>query len=115
MPFAEVVEGLEVVRSWYAGYGDSGIDQVDIFNKGNEWLRAKFPLLDWLKSCAVLPANAAAPTALRGGDARDEPGAAVALVADALPSVPALVLALLGAAFLLVLLRAMVRRDDKSS
>jgi hypothetical protein len=103
------------VRSWYAGYGDSGIDQVDIFNRGNEWVRAKFPLLDWLKSCAVLPANAAAAAALRGGDARDEPGAVDALVADALPSLPVLVLALLGVAFLLVLLRAAMQRDDKSS
>jgi len=64
VPFAEVEgDGLDrVVRKWYAGYGE-GVDQGTIMQKGNAWLRARYPKLDYIKSCRVLPR----PTASGGG------------------------------------------------
>jgi cyclophilin family peptidyl-prolyl cis-trans isomerase len=52
VPFGEVVEGMDVVDSLYAGYGESaggGMragNQGRIVNEGNAHLDADFPLLD---------------------------------------------------------------------
>jgi cyclophilin family peptidyl-prolyl cis-trans isomerase len=45
-PFAEVVEGMEVVESLYSGYGERFRDQDEIEEKGNLFLDAEYPLLD---------------------------------------------------------------------
>jgi len=55
-PFAEVVEGMDVVEKIYAGYGDySGPDQAKIIERGNEYLDRSFPRLDKLKKATLLP------------------------------------------------------------
>ena len=51
-PFGRVVQGMEVVDALYAGYGEEsggGIragKQQPLFEGGNAWLDARFPLLD---------------------------------------------------------------------
>jgi len=44
-PFGEIVEGMEVVDGFYAGYGESP-DQGQIQGRGNEYLESTFPELD---------------------------------------------------------------------
>ena len=61
VPFARVVEGMKVVDSLYAGYGESsgggirGGKQDPLFTGGNAWLDAHFPLLDSLLRARILP------------------------------------------------------------
>jgi peptidyl-prolyl cis-trans isomerase A (cyclophilin A) len=62
-PFGQVVEGMEVVDSLYSGYGDAppggrGPDQGQIQAQGNTYLKAKFPLLDYVKTASIVPAEA---------------------------------------------------------
>lgn len=50
---------LHVIDSIYTGYGDgapwgSGPDQGRIFNEGNSYLRANFPLLDYINECHLI-------------------------------------------------------------
>jgi len=52
-PFGEVVEGMEVVDQLYSGYGEgaprgAGPDQGQIQGRGNEYLNADFPNLDYV-------------------------------------------------------------------
>jgi len=44
-PFGEIVEGMEVVDGFYAGYGEAP-DQGQIQGRGNEYLESQFPELD---------------------------------------------------------------------
>lgn len=58
-PFGRVIEGMEVVDSLYAGYGDgpphgSGPAQREIQDKGNGYLVSQFPKLDHIKTAVVL-------------------------------------------------------------
>lgn len=58
-PFGEVVEGMEVVTSLYAGYGDgapygNGPDQMRIGQDGNEYLDREFPLLDAIETARIV-------------------------------------------------------------
>lgn len=58
-PFAEVVEGMENIDGLYSGYGEGapqgrGPDQSQIQRKGNEYLRAEFPELDYIVSASVV-------------------------------------------------------------
>lgn len=58
-PFGEVVEGMEVVRDLYSGYGDgppsgSGPDQARIRQEGNEYLEEEFPELDKIEDVTVV-------------------------------------------------------------
>lgn len=58
-PIAEVTEGMDVVMSLYAGYGEgaprgNGPDQGSIQGKGNEYLRASFPDLDYVTKATVV-------------------------------------------------------------
>jgi len=54
-PFGKVVQGMDVVKSLYTGYGDApphgmGPDQFRIQAEGSAYLKKDFPKLDWIKS-----------------------------------------------------------------
>jgi len=51
-PFGTVVEGLDVVESLYAGYGEEP-DQGLITNQGNEYLEKQFPRLDYIETATI--------------------------------------------------------------
>ena len=58
-PFGAVVEGLAVVDSLYAGYGEGaprglGPDQGRTQAEGNAYLRSSFPKLDFVKTARVV-------------------------------------------------------------
>lgn len=58
-PIGRVVEGMSVVDSLHAGYGDSpprgqGPAQDEILERGNEYLESEFPELDHVESVEVL-------------------------------------------------------------
>jgi peptidyl-prolyl cis-trans isomerase A (cyclophilin A) len=59
-PFARVSEGMEVVESLYAGYGEGsprgmGPEQGRIQMEGNKYLGEQFPRMDWIKKATILP------------------------------------------------------------
>jgi peptidyl-prolyl cis-trans isomerase A (cyclophilin A) len=58
-PFGEVVEGMDIVRALYAGYGDgapygAGPDQGRIQSEGNAYLDADFPELDQILQARIV-------------------------------------------------------------
>jgi peptidyl-prolyl cis-trans isomerase A (cyclophilin A) len=58
-PFAQVVQGMEVVYKLYKGYGESapngqGPDQGRVQREGNAYLKKDFPMLDYVKSAALV-------------------------------------------------------------
>lgn len=58
-PFGKVIEGMDVVDSLYAGYGEGapqgrGPSQGLIQSKGNEYLKKDFPELDYIKKATVI-------------------------------------------------------------
>jgi peptidyl-prolyl cis-trans isomerase A (cyclophilin A) len=52
-PFGRVVEGMSVVDSIHAGYGESP-DQSRIAAEGNAYLKRGFPRLDYIKSARIV-------------------------------------------------------------
>ncbi len=60
VPFARVIQGLEVADSLYSGYGEKsggGIragHQDSLFAGGNVYLKRNFPLLDYIISATVV-------------------------------------------------------------
>ncbi len=58
-PFGKVVTGMEVVESLYSAYGDmpamggQGPDPSKIETRGNEYLTANFPRLDYIKKATI--------------------------------------------------------------
>ena len=52
-PFGHVVDGMAVVDSIYAGYGEQP-DQTRITAEGNSYLSASFPKLDYIKSATIV-------------------------------------------------------------
>ncbi len=52
-PFGRVVEGMGVVDSIYAGYGEAP-DQARVSADGNGYLKREFPQLDYIKSVRIL-------------------------------------------------------------
>lgn len=61
-PFGTVIEGMDIVDKFFAGYGESP-DQSRITAQGKAYLDKSFPNLDRIVSAAVLPADAPAPAA----------------------------------------------------
>ncbi len=55
VPFAKVVEGMEITGKFYSGYGETFRDQEAIEEKGNAFLDADFPKLDRILKAEVLP------------------------------------------------------------
>ncbi len=51
-PFAQVVEGMDVVKSFYSGYGQEP-DQEAITLHGSSYLNQKFPKLDHIKTATI--------------------------------------------------------------
>ena len=67
-PVAEVIEGMAVVDSLDAGYGDGppagfGPDQMRLMREGNTYLDKEFPKLDFIRTARVMEDAPAA-----GGD-----------------------------------------------
>jgi peptidyl-prolyl cis-trans isomerase A (cyclophilin A) len=66
-PVAEVIIGMQVVDSLYAGYGDQppvgkGPPLDSIAARGNEYLRRAFPQLDWIRTARVTRVWGGGPT-----------------------------------------------------
>jgi peptidyl-prolyl cis-trans isomerase A (cyclophilin A) len=58
-PFGKVTEGMDVVDKFYSGYGEgapngSGPSQKRMEAKGNPYLQASFPKLDYIKKAEIL-------------------------------------------------------------
>ena len=54
-PIGEVVEGMSVVDALYSGYGDQPTGrQPEIATGGNEFLKANYPKLDFIRSAKVV-------------------------------------------------------------
>jgi peptidyl-prolyl cis-trans isomerase A (cyclophilin A) len=58
-PFGKVVEGMDVVKSLYNGYGEGaprgqGPDQGRVQEQGNAYLKKDFPKLDYIKSATIM-------------------------------------------------------------
>jgi peptidyl-prolyl cis-trans isomerase A (cyclophilin A) len=63
-PFGQVAEGMSVVDSLFAGYGEGGRggggpDQGRLQMEGNAYLKRDFPKLDSVKTAKVIAAPAA--------------------------------------------------------
>ena len=57
-PFGQVVSGMKVVDALYSGYGEGaprgrGPEQGQVQAKGNTYLNAKFPKLDYIKKATI--------------------------------------------------------------
>lgn len=52
-PFAEVVDGMDVVEKIYSGYGERP-NQGSIQSQGNKYLNADFPKLDGIKKASIV-------------------------------------------------------------
>jgi peptidyl-prolyl cis-trans isomerase A (cyclophilin A) len=69
MPFGRVIEGMEVVDSIYAGYGEQP-EQGRITDEGKAYLDRNFPRLDRTLTATLVPAAPAAAAAAKAGDAK---------------------------------------------
>lgn len=59
-PFGKISSGMEVVESFFKGYGDGppqgvGPEQARIRSEGNPYLERYFPRLDGIKTATVVP------------------------------------------------------------
>jgi peptidyl-prolyl cis-trans isomerase A (cyclophilin A) len=57
-PFAKVTKGMDVVESFYSGYGEmaprgQGVDTDLLEQRGDPYLETKFPRLDFIKKAAI--------------------------------------------------------------
>ena len=53
-PFAEVIQGMDIVESMNAEYGESP-DQGRIRGDGDSYLESSFPRLDYIKKATIVP------------------------------------------------------------
>jgi len=53
-PIGTVTEGMDVVDKFYSGYGEEP-NQKLIESKGNPYLEAEFPKLDYIKKAEIVP------------------------------------------------------------
>jgi len=54
-PFGKVTKGMEVLEKLHSGYGESASNQQRaIQTRGNEFLKSRFPKLDYIKKAHVL-------------------------------------------------------------
>ena len=53
-PFAQVIEGMDVVNRLYGGYREAP-NQEQITKRGNAYLLANFPKLDYIKTARIVP------------------------------------------------------------
>ena len=58
-PFGKVVEGFESVQALYSGYGEGepngkGPAQSKLYRRGNPYLEAEFPELDYIKRATIV-------------------------------------------------------------
>jgi peptidyl-prolyl cis-trans isomerase A (cyclophilin A) len=51
-PFGQLISGLNVVESLYSGYGEMP-DQNQIQTQGNAYLKAQFPMLDYIETAKI--------------------------------------------------------------
>ena len=68
-PFGTVIEGMDLVDKFFAGYGESP-DQGRITAQGKAYLDKSFPNLDRIISAVVMPADAPAPAAAPAADTK---------------------------------------------
>jgi peptidyl-prolyl cis-trans isomerase A (cyclophilin A) len=64
-PFGQVVEGMAVVDSLFADYGDGppsgfGPDQTRLMREGNAYLEREFPKLDFVRTARIIGDSAVA-------------------------------------------------------
>jgi peptidyl-prolyl cis-trans isomerase A (cyclophilin A) len=76
-PFGKVAEGMEVVDSFYAVYGEgaprgNGPDQNKLQNEGNAYLNEKFPKLDFIKKAYLLKGEAKKAAAEKAAGTKPE-------------------------------------------
>jgi len=70
-PFGEVIAGMDVLDSLYSEYGDSpegggrGPNQEELQQRGNEYLNAQFPKLDYIKTARLYDSKEAAEAAMK--------------------------------------------------
>jgi len=60
VPFARIVQGIEVIDKFYAGYGEmrpegKWIDRARVEEETNEYLVQRFPKLDYITNAQILP------------------------------------------------------------
>jgi len=68
-PIGVVTEGMAVIDSLYAGYGDGppagfGPDQMRIMREGNAYLEREFPKLDFIRTASLVNVPAPATSGL---------------------------------------------------
>lgn len=60
VPFARIMDGMNIADSLYSGYGEKagggirGGKQDSLFTTGNAWLRTHFPLLDYILQARII-------------------------------------------------------------
>lgn len=55
-PIGKVVTGMDVVDKLYSGYGRNNVpNQGEIIAKGNAYLKAEYPKLDYIKKATIEP------------------------------------------------------------
>jgi peptidyl-prolyl cis-trans isomerase A (cyclophilin A) len=76
-PFAEVIQGMEVLTKLYKGYGDgppdgAGPDQDQIRTRGNDFLQSEFPELDYIETARIYDTQEAAEAVMSKDEAAAE-------------------------------------------
>jgi peptidyl-prolyl cis-trans isomerase A (cyclophilin A) len=86
--FGEVVEGMDIVRQIYPGYGEQP-DQSAITNQGKAYLDKNFPKIDFIKSATVIAPEPAAPATKTGAaPAATKTGAPAPVKKSTTPAAP---------------------------